>query len=107
MCELRSGITAAGVTLADHKVGCVVVLNSSLSLTIGNGGARNIREIDEESFVRLDQQVAVNSHVEPIGLQTCGNGLAGEAAAQVIDIINRRAVLCGNVEGDPAGGCRY
>jgi hypothetical protein len=88
------------VNLRDRNI---IVLNRTLALAVGNGGANDICHIDEEGFVRFRQRVAVDLNRKAVGAAARSDGLTGEAPCNVVVVRSRRRVVrSGDVEGHTA-----
>jgi hypothetical protein len=61
--ELRTGITAAGIQLANHQISHIVIFNRSQTLTVDDRGVGNVCDVHEKRFRWFDVQVAVYCHV--------------------------------------------
>src|SRR5690606_15002769 len=87
----------------EGRGGEVVVDDRPRCLAVGDGGADDVGDVDEEALVGLERGVAVDGHREVVGAAAGRDGLAGERAGEVIAVGHGRGVVGGgDVEGHPA-----
>jgi hypothetical protein len=73
--ELRTCIAAAGIQLADHQTGNIVIFDRADTLAVRDDGAARIGHIHKERFRGFDVQVAVYRYIECVRLLAGRNRL--------------------------------
>src|SRR5215831_7238476 len=98
--EGRGRVVTSTINLADKELRLIVINDgtSRLWVSVGTG------DLDEEGFVRLDQNVAGYVDLEEVTLLPLGDNLVLQAFRNVVAGRNRRMVLCFYVERNAAGG---